>query len=271
MTLLSDSEIAELLEADPPLVSGIDPTDFKTKDAPIQASSVDLSVGGIFVPGLSDNQHGGSDMPARSISLAQGEMAVIQTREKLALPSNLAGFGFPPSRLSIRGLLVTNPGHVDPGYQGSLHLTVINMGRHPIELASGNSIITLLFIRMGTSATYDYAGRRAGKASGSPVNQALLSRLSKDFLDVQERTASKAKEELRDFERRQNTKLGWASVVGAALLLIVPFGLETWRSWTDEITPIKAQIQNVENRLDVLLDIDILDDRIRALEDAETR
>jgi deoxycytidine triphosphate deaminase len=271
MTLLSDSEIAALLAASPPLVSDIDRANFKTKDAPIQASSVDLSIGGIFVPGIPDKQHGGSDMPASSLSLAQGEMAVIRTKEKLSLPSNLAGFGFPPSRLSIRGLLVTNPGHVDPGYQGSLHLTVINMGRHPIELAAGDPIITLLFIRMGAAATYDYAGRRAGKESGSPVNQALLSRLSKDFLDVQERTASQAKEELRDFEKRQNTKLGLASIAGGALLLIVPFGLETWRSWTDDISPIKAQIEEVEKKLDALLAIDVLDDRIKALEDAASK
>lgn len=271
MTLLSDQEISGLIAAQPPLVSDIDPVDFVLKDAPIQASSVDLSVGGIFLPGTPDCEHGGSNKPAESFSLAQGEMAVVQTKEALALPNDIAGFGFPPSRLSIGGLLLTNPGHVDPGYNGKLHLTVINMGRHPISLAAGDAIITLLFIRLASAAVNDYASRRGGRTGGSPVNQALLSRLSKDFLDVNERASAEAKTDMDAFERRQNRKISIISAIGALLFIVIPLVFNWLTTRNDNIGKIESRLNILEKQLGSITELDYLEDRIQALENSSKK
>ncbi len=266
MSLLSDSEIAGLIGTEPPLVSDIDPTNHTTKDAPIQASSVDLTIGGLFVPGTPDNQLGGTDMPHRSISLLQGEMAVVRTKEKLALPADIAGFGFPPSRLSIGGLLVTNPGHVDPGYQGHLQLTVINMGRHPTDLKQGQAIMTLLFIRLSRPAVHSFSQRRSGRTGSSPIDQVLLMRLSRDFLDVQQRAQVHADKQINEFERRQNTKINMIAAFGALALVIAPFILESWTGSAQRFTELEHKVELMAAQSSLVEEFELLSRRVEALE-----
>jgi dCTP deaminase len=117
--MLHDCELVRLVRATPPLVSDIKP-DIGSWDSRIQPASIDLSIGTIYRPleSLSDAEKGEYET-GLSISLGQGETAVIETRETINLPATVAAIGFPPSSVSMQGLLMTNPGHVDPGYSGN--------------------------------------------------------------------------------------------------------------------------------------------------------
>src|SRR5690348_3710155 len=122
MSLLRDDEIIAAINVQPPAVPYIEgillPADPYSKESPVQASSVDLHIGNIYLPGVRETEPGGAKNPKHDYCLKTGETAVVTTLETLHLPPNVAGFGFPPSRVSFKGLLMTNPGHVDPGYEG---------------------------------------------------------------------------------------------------------------------------------------------------------
>jgi dCTP deaminase len=121
----------------------------------------------------------------------------VQTKEELDLPRDLAAIGFPPSsEVSSRGLLTTNPGHVDPGYRGRLKFTVINMGRESFHLKRGDIIVTLLFFRLDQSPKKSYPERNPTIKGG--VTEEQLSRLAKDFLDFQSRAEGAAKKAERE-------------------------------------------------------------------------
>src|SRR5271163_1574285 len=129
MSLLRDEEIIAAVTSAAPYVTGVVlPADPYSKDSPVQASSIDLHIGNVYLPGEKETDLGGAKNPRQDYSLKTGETAVVTTAETLDLPSHIAGFGFPPSGVSFKGLLMTNPGHVDPGYKGVMRFTVINMG-----------------------------------------------------------------------------------------------------------------------------------------------
>lgn len=167
------------------------------KDDQIQASSIDLRIGSILVP--DEKEPNGQLKPRSSYAVPQGGTAVIETREWLKLPKNFAAMGFPPARLSGAGLLMTNPGHVDPGYTGRLSFTVINMGKEPYPLAGGMPIVTLLLFKLAAEPEASWEDRGHSK----PLKQSWsheflrerLSRLSSDFLSVTDRATNVAKEE----------------------------------------------------------------------------
>ncbi|HXH11371.1 MAG TPA: hypothetical protein VNP04_16615 [Alphaproteobacteria bacterium] len=61
---------------------------------------------------------------------------MVLTLEEFNLPGSIAVVGFPPSHVSFQGILMTNPGHVDPGYVGRMRFTVMKKGisARPIAL-----------------------------------------------------------------------------------------------------------------------------------------
>jgi len=186
MTMLNKNELEDLLNDTPPLIEGFDPSWLNRPDPIVRGSSLDLTIGQIFKPGARGNELGGSNQPRERLALKQGETAVIRTAEKLQLPADISGFGFPPSTdVSLAGLLTTNPGHIDPGYSGHLHLTVINMGSETFVLRKGDRVMRLLFFKLKAKMT-------PRRPAGTIITDELLSRLSDDFLDVNARAAEAA-------------------------------------------------------------------------------
>lgn len=200
MSLLRDEDLITKITAvapNVPYVEGIElPTDPYSKDSPVQGSSVDLHIGNIYLPGVKETDTGGAKKPKSDHVLQTGETAVVTTKEMLHLPDHVAGFGFPPSRVSFRGLLMTNPGHVDPGYEGPMRFTVINVGREAYALRSGDRIVTVLLFELEKAVHSGWRRRNPGgeEKGPSPINQANLNRLSKDFVDVERRAKKIATE-----------------------------------------------------------------------------
>jgi dCTP deaminase len=179
MPLLNRPEIETLLKLPTPLIEAFDPSLLSGTATPVRGSSLDLTIGQIFTPGTKGDELGGPRQPREKLALKQGETAVIRTWEKLQMPADISAFGFPPSTdVSLAGLLTTNPGHIDPGYIGHLHLTVINMGADTFVLKRGDRVMRLLFFRLSGAVPVIPPGIRP------VVNDELLSRLSDDFLDV---------------------------------------------------------------------------------------
>jgi dCTP deaminase len=244
---LTDERIQALLETSPEILDGLELGEWQplTKESPIQAASVDLHIGGIFVPGSTPGALGSSASPRTDLALGAGATAVVSTHETCRFPESIGAICFPPARVSSKGLLTTNPGHVDPGFKGRLSFTVINMGREPYALKAGDAIVTLLLFELSPSAALGYSQRRSGAVRDKPVNDELLNRLSHDFLDVTKRAESAAKTEEHRARR-------WALIAGAIptslTLILAVVGLwAPWRSDTDDkITSLEQKVAVLE-------------------------
>lgn len=206
-----------------------------TKDSSVQPSSVDLHIGAIYLPGTKEDP-GDAARTKTDHVLKTGETAVVTTKETLRLPDNIAAFGFPPSSVSFKGLLMTNPGHVDPGYVGVLRFTVINMGKNPYPLNQGDSIVTMLFFVLDDRVHTGYADRNPGAHN---VRQSDVDRLSKDFVDVERRAKAIAKSQ----------GVQWSIYITGGVALIVAI-LQAFSSghlfYRQDIEDLKTKQQMVE-------------------------
>lgn len=57
----------------------------------------------------------------------------------------MCGTVFPINRRSSTGLLILNPGHIDPGFNGPISICAINLSNQPIVLNLKDDIFTILF------------------------------------------------------------------------------------------------------------------------------
>ncbi|PHR24800.1 MAG: hypothetical protein COA37_03345 [Hoeflea sp.] len=146
----------------------------------IQPSSLDLVIGKIYVPrqGGENGDDSTNVISKTGYDLQPGETAVVETRERLQLGKQIGAFGFPPAGVSKNSILMTNPGHVDPGYKGHLTFTLINMGRREFPLKSGERIASLLIYRLQEEVAFDYSERNDPSSTNWSK---LLDQLSPDF------------------------------------------------------------------------------------------
>jgi hypothetical protein len=199
--------------------------------------------------------------------LDQGHTAVVVTKEELRLPKDISAIGFPPSSVSRDGLLMTNPGHVDPGYAGAMSFTVINMGRKPYELRVGAKIVTLIFMTMSNPASVAF-GRLSPvpPAIKKPVNEEMLEKLSIDFMDIDERAQQKVKEAIgKSTSRATIISAGLSAGILAAATLVGAI----WAPWSQPIQTSQERISKLEGRLDTLggnLTLGGVEERLRDIE-----
>jgi len=283
--MLRDLEIETIYTA---IVGAPVPTDVDGPKSPIQPASVDLHVGRIYVPETKPDELGGVNQPRTELSLATGETAVVETKEEISLPPNIGAIGFTPSSLSARGLLTTNPGHIDPGYKGKLTFTVINMGRTPISLETGDVVMTLVVFTLTGDARAPY-DKRNPSSSGATVTATRMDSLAKDMLDVSGRIkravedGDRQKVELVTQEegktRRTATVVGVVSPV-VALILSLTIAIVGYLSTTNEnadkldtiddrVVTLESQgdLARLDERLTELEEVDALQERIEALEE----
>jgi deoxycytidine triphosphate deaminase len=122
--------------------------------ASIQPSSYDLRVGTVFRDGQiikQDHQRAGEQFV-----IQPGEIVSLLTMEEVHLPDNMIAIAFPMNKWSSEGLLVLNPGYVDPGFSGALSVKIVNLRKTRISISRGQAIFTVSFFRMGASTTHPY-------------------------------------------------------------------------------------------------------------------
>jgi dCTP deaminase len=257
VSLLLDRQIDDRLYDDPSLATGVPKGDFSGANSKIQASSLSLTIGEIFVPGPATERSGSASNPMRELTIGQGHTAVIRTAEVLDLGPRLAGIAFPPATLSLKGILMTNPGHIDPGYKGPLHITVINMSRTPFPLRAGDRIMRVLFFGLDGEPSASFSARHANEKKIDVITTELLDRLSIDFLDVEKRARKIANKAVRR-----------AAYVATAIPVVVAL-LALFGNLFIGLDPLKDSISKLDARLSVAesKQAGTLEDRIRKIED----
>lgn len=255
MQILSDQEIVKAIEDGEIIIENFDfPVDPYGKGSQIQPSSLDLTIGEVFVPAIEKNAWAKCDpKDTKGYSLEPGHTALIYTREILNLKGPIGAFCFPPTKVSSRGLLVTNPGHIDPGFKGKLSFTIINMARERINLNQRDEIVTILLYRLKTTAMKDYIDRGNTAAPDPPKPRPLLEKLSHDFMAVEERAREVAKDEIS----KVINNLTWAPVITIVVIGVIGFIVNLKFSVLEKeleklkVTSIVEKVEEKVNKLEV--------------------
>jgi deoxycytidine triphosphate deaminase len=261
LCLLNDKTLVEKQTSGAALVQDLAvPPDWYASGSPIQGSSVDLHVGNILLPGKAGQDEGSADKPLQLYAIESGQTAIVSTLERLCLPNDIAAIGFPPSHVSVKGILMTNPGHVDPGYEGPLRFTVINMGKERYVLKAKDAIVTVLFLKLVQPCERGWVTRRDGKKGGPPT-QNDINQLSPDFLDVQARAEKLVKEKIEDANiklKRSEVKMAVIGTVVSAVLTAIVLSFLAWLSGLQDLKEKVATLQasqsvtNVQSQVDQL-------------------
>jgi len=265
MKLLRDEDLVANITAGSPTVPYAEgltlPDDRYSRQSPIQAASIDLHIGDIYIPGKEETGVGGTKNPKLDVELETGATAVVTTKETLHLPANVAGIGFPPSRVSFKGLLVTNPGHVDPGYVGVMRFTVINMAKEPYHLKAGDRIVRLLLFEMDKAVKADWLYRNPD--GSKPPTQQDINILSKDFVDVERRAETIAKKH----GARISTLIAGAFTAVTLILGAISSGHLIHNAVIEDLKNKQSILDyDLKNRVDVERKLQDFDNRLKELQ-----
>lgn len=111
----------------------------------IQACSYDMRIGTIFKAGRPIT---GPQTQGNEVQVEPGEIISLFTQEELDLPADIMATAFAINSMSSQGLLVLNPGHVDPGFVGPLTVRAINIRKTAKAINLGTKIFTVIFERL---------------------------------------------------------------------------------------------------------------------------
>lgn len=117
----------------------------------LEACSYDLRIGTIFKDNEIKNLH-----ENEIIAIKPGEILNIFTVEELHLPSNVMAVVYPINEQSSRGLLVLNPGLIDPGYEGPITIKAVNLNRVSLPINKNMKIFTAIFHVLPSATTSPY-------------------------------------------------------------------------------------------------------------------
>ncbi|UEG18721.1 dCTP deaminase [Pantoea ananatis] len=139
----------------------------------VQPSSIDLTVKSIHLPD--------TNKVTRAHKIDPGETVILEVNEVFNLSKDISGIVFPKNNLSKNGIIMTNPGHVDPGYNGILTLYLVNMSKQTFILREKDAVARLLLFKT-SSITSGYTGQAV-----TSIDQEQLNTMGKDFAGLDKR------------------------------------------------------------------------------------
>jgi deoxycytidine triphosphate deaminase len=257
--MLSDKELIDLVNNGS--ISGVElPSDRFSRESPVQAASVDLHVGGIYLPEAAADEAGGENHPLQEHLLNTGDTVLVRTAEMLKLPKSVGGFAFPPSGFAVKALLVTNAGHVDPEYSGPLRFTIINMGHQPQKLEADGRVGTLVLFRTQSQPERGWTTRNGGP--GKNPNTQDLRYLSRDFAEVTERTTQIARAQVRAATQVWDKRLA----IGAFILTLVITAVVAVFGWYSPVGKLDNKVDALREEFTHAKKVDQIDERLKKLE-----
>lgn len=123
-------------------------------DQQVQACSYDMRIGTVFREG--QIIRAGHPEAGKQIIVRPGDVISLFTLEELELGADVAATAYPINSQSSRGLLVLNPGHVDPGFKGPLTVKALNLRKVDIALSFDAPIFTVVFERLAAATQQPY-------------------------------------------------------------------------------------------------------------------
>lgn len=216
LSVLSNVELEKNLRGAAPFVKGLSSDiDRQKRFGPLEAASIRLSVGKIYQ--FKKNENGADLAQTRDeVILHPGEVAFVLTREEIALDNAHVGLVTPKSGgVADKGILITNTGHVDPGYRGCLRYAVINMGQEEFCLRRGDVLVKLMIQTLCSKADPDWL--EIHEIIPDPTSNTIRP-LGHDFLNIEERAKQIAEKTSRDMFVELTKEWGIPAIVVSVML-----------------------------------------------------
>ncbi len=213
MGLLSNVELEAQLKGEHPLVHGLENIDRFAAGSALEAASVRLRAGRIFQ--LMPDGEGLREINDQLI-LNQGGVAFVLTKERMDFDAKHAGIMTAKSGgIAEKGILITNTGQVDPGFEGHLRYAVINMGHEQFCLRRGDVITKLMIFSLDEAANPSWS--EIHDAIPDPTAESIRP-LGNDFLDLQRRAEHIAAKVAKDTFNEMMMSYGFPAVLLAIVV-----------------------------------------------------
>jgi len=199
----------------------------------VQPSSIDLTVKLIHLPD--------ANKVKRSHKIDPGETVILEVNEVFSLSNEISGIVFPKNNLSKNGIIMTNPGHIDPGYKGILTLYLVNMSKQTFILRERDAVARLLLFKT-SSVTSGYLGGPVTR-----IDQEQLNTMGKDFAGLDKRIPVAIGKVLAKWS------VGLFVMVALMLALVgfaVPVAFTLTSSYLDNSRDLKINIDRQKEKID---------------------
>jgi len=260
MTFLADSDFKRIISDGPQSpIRGADLAgSLDGIQSQIQPCSIDLRIDEILLPCEGEDVTEASVRRTRLYGLKVGQSVRVVTQERFALPDDIGGLVFAPARLTRRGIVVPDIGHIDPGFDGPLRFTLINMGRDEHSLKAGDMVATALLFRLQAPVGRSLRDRKDGP---QPYAEGITdtSHLSSDFLNIEKRIRTGAASEVR----RLMGKSGWKYAFFSWCLPIVVGVLSGWLAFH---LAVESRLRTVEAETQAMQMVTNCDQRLAVVE-----
>jgi dCTP deaminase len=156
MMTLSGKTIRELLDSGKLVIEPLDPEQ-------IQPASIDLRISDEILIARGEEIYFGKEpeyekIQSNELILPPMTHVLVRTMERVELPNDVGGITKLRSSLSRIGVMFNNAGWVDPGFKGTLTLSVFNSNNIPVKIKSGTRFFQLVLLRLD-SESEGYSGR----------------------------------------------------------------------------------------------------------------
>ncbi len=152
----------------------------------IKSASYDLRIGTIYKDKLVYSKD--NTILNTVIEVEPSEIITFLTLEIVKIPLDCVGTVFAINKMSSKGFLILNPGHIDPGYIGPLTICAINLSKETINLSIGQSIFTLIINQLDKELNQGYGNNifieKDRKIYEIKLYQDNFSKLSNSLFDL---------------------------------------------------------------------------------------
>jgi deoxycytidine triphosphate deaminase len=218
-------------------------------NSPVESCSIDLHIGDIYIPETKHKSYGGKFNPEINYTLEPGNSVLVRTDETLNMPADIGAICFAPFRYSIKGLLIVNIGHIDPGYKGKLHYTVVNLGKKEFNLNKNDVISTLLVFKL-SDKTKLFGAEQFININGKKISKTVndsLPYLSKTFMNFEKKAKQIVKKEINYAQLTVPILTGLVSILLTIYLNIFVFNVDKVK-----IATIESNLVSVEKKIDII-------------------
>ncbi|MGP0628563.1 dCTP deaminase [Nitrospina sp. 32_T5] len=230
----------------------------------VQPCSYDLRIGTIFSGSkkIDENHTENTD----AIKIEPGEVVSILTMETLKMPNNIVGTVFPLNGMSSEGLLVLNPGHIDPGFNGPITVIALNLRKVNLTIQRGDKIFTVIFERLPIAPEKPYSKNAPIEDTKRKFHKKTSEMVPKNILELILKNR-----DLPFLTKDSVSIYKWIiGIIATVVVTVAPtlvwqmYGLNN--KLNKEISELKTQLQVHENQDSINKQIDILFSKIESLE-----
>jgi len=214
--MLSDAEIREFVDRKELRIEPFD-------DKYVEPASYDIRAGRVLIA-----RQGIVDLRTQNVVLRHGDWAEMESLEAFEIPTTLAATVGLRSALTRRGLDWFGGPQMDPGYKGRIYTSVFNASSTPIEITYALPFATMIFYRLGKTASRPYSGKFQKQMTFPEEDvERMLKMETHTLSDVIQSVGllEQTVEKLTKSSEKMATDMGWVKNLLLAILVALVIGI----------------------------------------------